>query len=145
MQQDSRVIVSNFEDCIAAGNPAMESYPRQCRHEGVTYTEEIDTPEDTTATSADEAPPGSIHNLPVPNAVAAVRAKIANDLGIREELVIILTVKENMWSDSCLGLGGPAESCLAVITPGYEVTAEAQGKSFTYRTNGEGSVLREEK
>jgi len=24
-------IINNFEECIAAGNPAMESYPRQCR------------------------------------------------------------------------------------------------------------------
>ncbi len=34
--------VSNFEECLAAGNPAMESHPRQCMHEGVTYTENID-------------------------------------------------------------------------------------------------------
>lgn len=33
--------VTNFEDCIAAGNPAMESYPRQCRHGGTTYVEEL--------------------------------------------------------------------------------------------------------
>jgi len=145
MQENSDIVVNNFEECIAAGNPAMESYPRQCRHEGVTYVEEIDAPEDTTATSADDAPAGSIHNLPVPDAVAAVRTKIANDLGIREGLVIIMTAYEKDWSDSCLGLGGPAESCLAVITPGYEVTAEAQGQSFTYHTNENGSVLREKR
>lgn len=23
--------ITNFEECISAGNPAMESYPRQCR------------------------------------------------------------------------------------------------------------------
>jgi hypothetical protein len=38
------VEVSNFEECIAAGNPAMESYPRQCRHGDRTYTEVIDEP-----------------------------------------------------------------------------------------------------
>lgn len=102
-------------------------------------------PEDTTATSADNAPPGSIHNLPVPDAVAAVRTKIANDLGVQEGLVIIMTAYEKTWSDSCLGLGGPAESCLAAITQGYEVSAEVQGQSFTYHTNGDGSVLREKK
>lgn len=146
MQQNVEVTtVSNFEECIAAGNPAMESYPRQCRHKGVTYVEEVDSPKDTTATSADNAPEGSIHNLPVPDAVATVRTKIANDLGIEEGLVIIMTAYEKTWSDSCLGLGGPAESCLADSFPGYEVTAEAQGQSFTYRTNENGSVLREEK
>ena len=34
--------VNNFEDCISAGNPAMESYPRQCRHDDETYTENIE-------------------------------------------------------------------------------------------------------
>ncbi len=31
--------VTSFEECVEAGNPVMESYPRQCRHEGVTFTE----------------------------------------------------------------------------------------------------------
>ncbi|MFH2028349.1 MAG: hypothetical protein ABIJ08_04385 [Nanoarchaeota archaeon] len=34
--------VTNFEDCAAAGNPVMESYPRQCRSGDITYTEIID-------------------------------------------------------------------------------------------------------
>jgi hypothetical protein len=41
---DNNVIdkqVSSFKECIDAGNPAMESYPRQCRHGDKTYTEEI--------------------------------------------------------------------------------------------------------
>lgn len=34
--------VSSFEECVAAGNPVMESYPRQCRSEaGQVFTEEI--------------------------------------------------------------------------------------------------------
>ena len=38
------VVPSNFEECIAAGNPAMESYPRQCRDPigDRTFTEEIE-------------------------------------------------------------------------------------------------------
>lgn len=35
-------IISNFEECAAAGNPVMESYPRQCRTEdGRLFVEEI--------------------------------------------------------------------------------------------------------
>jgi len=33
--------VSTFEDCVEAGNPVMESYPRQCRHDGELYVEAI--------------------------------------------------------------------------------------------------------
>lgn len=34
-------VISDFEDCVAAGNPVMESYPRQCRAGGRTFVEEI--------------------------------------------------------------------------------------------------------
>ncbi len=33
--------VTNFEECAAQGNPIMESYPRQCRADGKTFTEVI--------------------------------------------------------------------------------------------------------
>lgn len=33
--------VNNFEECVSAGNPVMESYPRQCRSDGKTFTEDI--------------------------------------------------------------------------------------------------------
>jgi|GEM_PF-2447161 len=214
-------VVTNFEECIVAGNPVMESFPRQCRHKEKTYVEEIrgkigaDTgpilseeealriagstqdctmagipgntalynptsktwwidlqrmpglekdgcnpacvvqEENKTAevnwrctgaipTSADNAPPGSIHNLPVPDAVAAVRTAVAKKLNIDEGVVIIMTAFEKEWSDSCLGLGGPAESCLFAITPGFEVVAQGAGKEFKYRTNADGTELREE-
>ncbi len=39
--KDQETQVSNFEECLAAGNPAMESYPRQCRHEDKTFVEDI--------------------------------------------------------------------------------------------------------
>lgn len=31
--------VTDFESCIDAGNPVMESHPRQCQHDGITYVE----------------------------------------------------------------------------------------------------------
>ncbi|MFH0876092.1 MAG: hypothetical protein V1859_09215 [archaeon] len=33
--------INNFDDCVAAGNPVMESYPRQCAADGKTYAEDI--------------------------------------------------------------------------------------------------------
>ena len=36
--------INNFEQCIAAGNPAMESHPRQCRtDDGKHFVEQIDS------------------------------------------------------------------------------------------------------
>lgn len=33
--------VTNFEECVALGNPIMESYPARCSHKGVSFTEDI--------------------------------------------------------------------------------------------------------
>lgn len=33
---------TSFEECVAAGNPVMESYPRQCRADGQTFVEKMD-------------------------------------------------------------------------------------------------------
>jgi len=33
--------IQNFEDCANAGNPVMESYPRKCRANDITYVEDV--------------------------------------------------------------------------------------------------------
>lgn len=44
--------IASFEDCVAAGNPVMESWPRQCRTaDGRLFVEELNT-----ATSTDSVP-----------------------------------------------------------------------------------------
>ncbi len=96
-------------------------------------------------TSADDAAPGSIHNLPVPPAVAAVRTHVAAKLDVRDGLVIIVTAFEREWPNACLGLAASGEMCAQVITPGWEVSAQAAGETRTYRTNVDGSQIREEK
>jgi hypothetical protein len=35
------ITVTNFTECVAAKNPVMESYPRQCRHGDKTFVEDI--------------------------------------------------------------------------------------------------------
>ncbi len=39
------VAIINFEQCVAAGNTVMESYPRQCKTGDQNFTEQIATPE----------------------------------------------------------------------------------------------------
>jgi hypothetical protein len=95
-------------------------------------------------TSADNAPPGSIHNLPVPDAVSAVRSLVAQELGISEGLVIVMSAYEKSWPDGCLGLGGD-RMCTQAIVPGYEVTVQAKGEERVYRTNANSSVVEREK
>ena len=33
--------VTSFKECVAAGNPVLESYPEQCIHQGKSYTRNI--------------------------------------------------------------------------------------------------------
>ena len=98
-----------------------------------------------TSTSADNAPPGSMHNLPVPEAVAAVRTKVATELGISEGVVIVMTAFEEVWLNGCLGLAVADEMCTEALVSGYEVTVLAQGEERVFRTNSNGSAIREEK
>jgi len=98
-----------------------------------------------TPTSADNAPPGSIHNLPVPEAVSAVRSLVARELGISEGIVIVMTAYEREWPNGCLGLAKEDEFCTEAIVPGYEVTVQAEGMERAYRTNADGSVVRRER
>ena len=40
-QEVSDSLVTNFDECVEAGNLIMESYPRRCRHGEVIFTEDI--------------------------------------------------------------------------------------------------------
>jgi immunoglobulin-like protein involved in spore germination len=35
------IVVTNFDECVTAGNPIMESYPQQCRYKDQTFTQNI--------------------------------------------------------------------------------------------------------
>lgn len=72
----------------------------------------------------------------------AVRAYAAAKSGVNKDSVTVVSSSQKDWSDSCLGLGGAAESCLAAITPGYEITVKVNGARQTYRTNADGSEIR---
>lgn len=76
--------------------------------------------------------------------VAAIRARetLAAELGIGVAQISIASIERAEWSDSCLGLGGPAESCLAAIHPGWLVMLEADGQMFEVRTDELGEIVR---
>lgn len=43
-----QVEINNFEECVKAGNPVMESYPRQCSADGEIFVEELPLPSEAT-------------------------------------------------------------------------------------------------
>lgn len=107
-------------------------------------TPDTDNAAQIPVTSGDGSEPGGIHDLPIPQAVHNARVALATKLNIQARSILILEAHETEWSDSCLGLGGPAESCLAAMTPGYDVLMTHEGIEYHYRTNADGTSVREE-
>lgn len=75
-----------------------------------------------------------------------VRTDLANHLSIPTDQITIQTYSRRTWSDGCLGLGGPAELCLAALTDGWQVEAvdNETNETYIYRTNLNGDQIRRE-
>jgi hypothetical protein len=54
----------------------------------------------------------------------------------------LVEAERTEWTDSCFGLGGPAESCLAAMTPGWRIVFEAGGEQYEVRTDEAGTNFR---
>ena len=75
-------------------------------------------------------------------AVQAARQQLAQALGVVADQLQIVSVEHVDWSDSCLGLGGPAESCAQVITPGWRAVFQVGAQQIEVRTDDTGQVVR---
>jgi peptide/nickel transport system substrate-binding protein len=75
-------------------------------------------------------------------ATAAAVAHLAGELGIAEGDIELVSAEATEFNDSCLGLGGPEESCLQAITPGWTVILSAGGQEYELRTDETGEQVR---
>ncbi len=130
--QSKKMNVTNFEECVAAGNPVMESYPRQCRADGVLYVEEIN---DTSKPANDS------QDLPLASAQTNAKNDLAEKLGIDVNDIEISQVEEKEWPDACLGISDGDTLCAQVITPGYLITLNVNETTYLYRTDLDGKVV----
>jgi hypothetical protein len=77
-----------------------------------------------------------------PYAAVAAREQLAQSLGIpATEIQIDYTQRQN-WPDACLGLPREDEVCAQVLTPGWRVILNAEGREFEFRTDQEGDTIR---
>ena len=97
-----------------------------------------------TVTSGENPQPGGVHGLPVEPAAAIARKDLATKLSLDEKSIVIMQITDTEWTDGCLGLGGPAESCLQALVPGFKVEMLAAGKTYIYRTDKTGTSVRAE-
>lgn len=77
-----------------------------------------------------------------PAAALAARVDLAARLNLTPEQVKVIAFEPREWTDSCLGLGSPAEICMTVITPGYLVRLNADGLEYVYHTDADGKSMR---
>jgi hypothetical protein len=69
----------------------------------------------------------------------AVIKELANNLGLDEKDIIVVSSTETEFSDACLGVSMPEVMCAQVITPGRIIVLEANGVQYEYHTNADGS------
>jgi hypothetical protein len=104
-----------------------------------TQSEPVDSDNTTSQAASDESPVGD------PTAAAeAARADLAARLGVDAGDIAVESTEPREWTDSCLGLGGPAESCLQAITPGYAMVLMYNDTEYRYRTDERGNSVRAE-
>lgn len=73
---------------------------------------------------------------------AAAVAYLAQQLGLAESEIQVLSAEETEFTDSCLGLGQANESCLQAITPGWLVMLSAAGQEYEVHTDETGQQVR---
>lgn len=77
-----------------------------------------------------------------PNAIRnAVLREAAQILDIPRNQIEIAQVISRRW-DSCLGLGGPAESCMRDAIQGWEIILETNDARLIYHSDADGSDIR---
>lgn len=60
---------------------------------------------------------------------------VADQLGVAADDITVVSVEPVEWPDSSLGCPQPDMIYAAVITPGYQVTVEAQGTTYAVHTD----------
>jgi hypothetical protein len=77
---------------------------------------------------------------PGPAEIAAIH-QLANNLGIADGDVKLMSAAIVEWPDSCLGVAQQGVMCAQIVTPGFLFTLEAGGRQYEYHTNQDGSMI----
>lgn len=104
-----------------------------CAPQGPGVPVTADTPVPSTPTGSGDLPA---------QAVLAAQQWLATQFNVAVGDVQIIEAEQAEWTDSCLGLGRPNESCLQAITPGWRAVFEVNGQRYEVRTDRTGSVIR---
>ncbi len=66
---------------------------------------------------------------------------LAKNLGITPDKIKLVSTEAVNWPDSCLGVQTEGIMCSQIVTRGFKVILEANGKKVEYHTNQDGSEI----
>jgi hypothetical protein len=104
----------------------------------------IELPDDTSSSAEPPAPTpaGGAADAASQPLVDRASQDLAQQLSLKAEDITLVGVEEVEWRNSSLGCPRPGMNYLQVITPGYRITLEAQGKRYEYHTDQSSRVVR---
>ena len=73
-----------------------------------------------------------------PGGVSAARQLLAQQLHVDLQEVSVTRFEPEEWPNACLGVQTQGRACAEVITPGYRVILEVQGKPYEFHTDQDG-------
>ena len=85
-----------------------------------------------------------LQNVLPPDVAINVQNQISQNLGVAIEKMQITNVEKMDWPNGCLGLPQGDEVCTEVITPGWLLTFNIDGKEYKYHVDKTGTVIRQE-
>lgn len=91
----------------------------------------------STATAATEPTQEPVY----PNAINAARVKLAKQINLRLEDVMVVSYERVEWPDSCLGVRVSGVMCAMIVTSGFRIILEAQSRQYEYHSNADGSTI----
>lgn len=108
----------------------------------VENTDKIDQTRAADLNNQKQLKSNTVADAPIFKAVSGAQKTLAERLYIENRHSILITkVTEKEWPNACLGLEGKSKLCAQVITPGYEIAMKVNGVAYTYRTDGDGSLI----
>jgi hypothetical protein len=90
----------------------------------------------------DEQPTPTHIPVDLTPAQRAALTALSENLGLPVEEIKLVSAEAVEWPDGCLGVQEEGLVCTQVITPGFRVILEANGRQVEYRTNEDGTQIR---
>jgi hypothetical protein len=103
-------------------------------------TEEPSDVKNTPDPTSVEAEP-STEEIPLGPAEEAVIKQLAENLGLQEGDITLVSSEDTEFEDACLGVAMEGVLCAQVITPGRTIVMEANDLAYEYHTSEDGSRI----